>query len=560
MPDRQAGPSTAARVAELLFPHVTQTPQDILAQFPARRLPPGAWVTRFAPSPTGFIHIGGIFSALVSKRLAHQTGGVFFLRIEDTDKKREVESGVKEIVENLLNFDLKPDEGPVQVDPIAEAGAYGPYTQSRRADIYAVFAKDLVARGLAYPCFCSPEELEAIRQAQAGSRVKPGYYGPWAKDRDLALEQIEDNLAKKPGFVIRFRAPYPAEDKVQLDDLIRGRLEFPDNDQDAVLLKSDGLPTYHLAHVVDDALMGTSLIIRGDEWIPSVPLHLQLFRAMNLPLPKFGHVAPIAKMDGSSRRKLSKRKDPEAAVSYYYERGYPAQSVIEYLLNLANSDFEDWRRRNPDAPYTDFELKIGQMASSNALFDLQKLNDISKNIIARYSAATVYDLALAWAQRYDPRLAALLRRDVDYALAVFGVERTGPAPRKDIVNWSDVERACGFFFDELYEEVAAGGYPWPAVEPDTRRSVLAYCIEQLPALGDRDSWLQDMRQFAESLGFAKDTKTYKSNPGLYKGNWGDVMMVLRVALAAKQFTPDLYAVITTLGTARAVARLRRAMN
>lgn len=548
-------------LAALVFPHIDKTPEDYYRHFPPRELPEGAKVTRFAPSPTGFVHIGSLMTTLVDSRVAHQTGGVYFLRIEDTDKKREQDRSVEQIVQNLRNFDLVPDEGVVEIDPITEVGAYGPYTQSARVEIYETFAKYMIERGLAYPCFCSEEELAAIRQQQEAENVKPGYYGAWAKWRDASLEQVQEALNSGVRPVIRVRAPYPNEERVNFHDIVRGDLSLPANDQDTVLLKSNSLPTYHFAHVVDDTLMRVTTIIRGEEWLPSAPLHLQLFNMLGVALPDFAHVAPIATMDGSSKRKLSKRKDPEANMMFYYDIGYPAQAVTEYLLNLANSSFYDWRVANPGVAYTEFPFRLEDMGVAMPLLDIAKLNDISKDVIATYSAEQVYAYALAWAQQYAPTLAAILEADPAYSTSVFNVERSGPAPRKDIVNWSDVERACGFYFDALYEAaIAANGYPMPPqFEAADIRAILEHIAGFTPAL-TKDVWLENMRAFGETLNFARDAKTFKKNPGVYKGHFGDLMMVIRVALTGRTNTPDLYETLRTFGQARIQARVQYALE
>ncbi len=546
-------------LATLLFPDVTTTPKDWLERFPPRPLPEGAQVTRFAPSPTGFVHIGSIMASLVSRRVAHQTGGVFILRIEDTDKKREQDGSVEMIVRSLLNFDLAPDEGIVSVDPEVEAGDYAPYTQSERGEMYWSFARYLVEKGLAYPAFDTEAELDQTRKLQEAQRVKPGYYGRWARWRDASLEDVKARLEAGEQPVIRVRAPFPAEGRAKFVDAIKGPLDLPENDQDAVLLKSSNrLPTYHFAHVVDDTLMRVNLVIRGDEWLPSAPLHVQLFAYIDQPLPTYAHVAPIAKMDGSSKRKISKRKDPEANVAYYYEQGYPVQAVTEYLLNLANSDFYDWRKANPTAPNIEFEVKLDRMGVASPLFDPVKLNDISKDIIATYTAEQVYDYALNWAEQYNPRLVDVLSADRAYSLRVFNVERTGEAPRKDIVNWSDIERACGLFFDDLFSEaIAANGYPFPKVDSVAAEKILERGMAFDPAQPKED-WLSGMRAYAEEIGFARDVKTFKKDPAVFKGHFGDMMMVLRVGLSGKTNTPDLYEMQQALGAARVQKRLEQA--
>ena len=547
-------------LADLLFPHITKTPDDYQVQFPPRDLPSGAKVTRFAPSPTGFVHIGSLMTTLVDKRVSDQSGGVFFLRIEDTDKKREQDRSVEEIITNLINFDLTPDEGYISADPLVERGAYAPYVQSQRVEIYEAFAKVMVETGHAYPCFCTEEELDRLRKSQEAQGVtRPGYYGNWAIWRNTSIEQVKERLNAGERPVIRIRAPYPNNSRVRFKDVIKGDIDMPANDLDSVLLKSNSLPTYHFAHVVDDHLMRVNVIIRGDEWLASAPLHIQTFEFLGLPIPQFAHVAPIAKMDGTSKRKLSKRKDPEANVMYYYEAGYSVQAVSEYLLNLANSTFYDWRKANPDKPYQEFPLKLEDMGVASPLFDLVKLNDISKDVIATYSAEQVYERGLTWARQYRPRLAQLIEADPAYSVQIFNLERTGQAPRKDIVNWSDIERACGFFFDELYAEGIAAAFPMPAFAPEVIASILDRVRLFDPSV-TKEAWLEDMRSMGETLGFARDAKTFKKNPDGFKGHFGDVMMVVRVALTGRTNTPDLYEIIKILGHERITQRIDQALE
>ncbi|MFN8528128.1 MAG: glutamate--tRNA ligase family protein [Anaerolineae bacterium] len=547
-------------LAQLLYPHIDKTPQDWLQKFPSRQLPQGAYVTRYAPSPTGFVHIGSIYASLVAQRTAHQTGGVFFLRIEDTDKKREQDGSIEGIVRNMINFGLRPDEGIVQIDPEMELGAYGPYTQSARVEIYETFAKDLVARGFAYPAFDSEDDLEALRKAQEEQKAKPGYYGSWARWREASNDDVKARLDVGDRPVIRVRAPYPNEARIHLRDAIKGDIDMPANDIDAVLMKSNSLPTYHFAHAVDDTLMRVNLVTRGDEWLPSVPLHMQLFEFIGQPAPTFAHIAPIAKMDGNSKRKLSKRKDPEANMAYYYEAGYPEQSVTEYLLNLANSNFQDWRRANPLASNDEFAFSIEKMGIASPLFDLVKLNDISKDVIATYSAERVYELGVAWALEHDAVLATVLQADPAYSVRVFNVERTTPAPRKDIVNWSDIDRALGFFFDDLFAHgIAAHGYPMPHIDGTVVHQVLEKVKQYDPAVSKED-WLADMRAFAEQHSFARDAKTFKKDPTDFHGHFGDMMMIVRVALTGKTNTPDLYEILHTMGTVRVHQRIEQALS
>ena len=421
-------------LANLIFPEA----KDISyyeEKYPERNLKEGAIVTRIAPSPTGFVHIGGLYQGLIAKKLAKQTEGVFFIRIEDTDQKRLIENGITEIIESMDNFGMNPDEG--MINETESKGAYGPYRQSLRKEIYQAYAKYLIEQGKAYPCFCSPEELDSIRQKQEQAKIRPGYYGVWAKCRNLTVEEMIEKIKAGEEYIIRFKSPGREDKKIKHHDLIKGNVDFPENDQDIVIIKGDGLPTYHFAHVVDDHLMRTTHVIRGDEWLSSVPLHLQLFHEMGFKPPKYAHIAPIMKNDNGNKRKLSKRKDPEAAVSYYVEMGIPKEAVTEYLLNIANSNFENWRRANKDASIDDFKLEISKMSVSGALFDMVKLLDVGKTVISKFTAEEVYERALEWAKEYDKDLAKILEKDKEYAIKVFGIERGNKKPRKDIAKWSD---------------------------------------------------------------------------------------------------------------------------
>ena len=424
-------------LANLIFPDV----KDISfyeEKYKKRELPEGAIVTRFAPSPTGFVHIGGLYQAEIAKKLAKQTGGVFFVRIEDTDQKREIENGAEEIFKALKDYDLSPDEAEYSDSEVV--GNYGPYKQSKRKEIYHAYAKSLIEKGLAYPCFCSQEELNQIRENQEKAKERTGYYGKWAKYRNMPIDMAIEKIKNGEPYIIRFKSPGNPDKKIKHKDVIKGNVDMPENDQDIVIVKSDGLPTYHFAHAIDDHLMGTTLVLRGDEWLPSVPLHLQLFYCLGFKAPKYAHMAPMMKQDGEGKRKLSKRKDPEAAVSYYTEQGIPNQSVLEYLLNIANSNFEIWRKQNPDKSIDEFQLDIKKMGVSGALFDMVKMLDVSKNVISKYSAEKVYEEAYSWASRFDQELKEMLD-DKEYSLQVLGIERGNAKPRKDIAKWSDIKNS-----------------------------------------------------------------------------------------------------------------------
>lgn len=538
------------RLAALLFPDVTETPEELLeTRFPPRPLPEGAQVTRFAPSPTGFLHLGGVFGALVDERTAHLSKGVCILRIEDTDKKREIENGVPLIVEGLSAFGIRFDEGPLAA--CAETGAYGPYVQSRRAPLYHVFAKELVRRGSAYPCFCTEEEIAALRAAQEAQGVTPGYWGDYARCRTLAPETVEENLRAGKPWVLRLRSPGKPGERVKFRDVVRGEIEMEANFVDVVLLKSDGIPTYHFAHVVDDTLMRVTQVVRGEEWIASAPIHLQIFWLLGLKPPKYCHTPTIMKEENGSKRKLSKRKDPEAAAGYFSDAGYPADAVVEYLLSVANSLFEDWRRQNPQAPWQAFPFRLNKLSSSGALFDLDKLNSVSGEVVARMSAAQVRDGATAWAEKHDRALFAALAADPAYAEKLFAIDRGGKKPRKDIAKWSDVRAYAEYFYDALWqtreeEELA----------PGLQKQILDAYLQVFDCADDKDTWFGKIRALCAPLGFSPDVRAYKAAPEQFKGHVGDVSAVIRVALTGRKNTPDLHAIMALLGQARCTARIR----
>lgn len=543
------------KLADLLFSHIDKTPADYDSVYPKRELGEEAKVTRFAPSPTGFLHIGGLFAALISERIAHQSGGRFILRIEDTDKKREVENGVERILEGLLGFGIKIDEGFTDFD--VQTGDYGPYKQSERAEIYQCFAKELVKKGMAYPCFCTEDELSAIREVQEAEKLLPGYWGQFAKCRDLSFDEIKEKINSGLPYVLRLKSPGSEDRKVSFKDGIRGKIEMPENIVDVVILKSDGIPTYHFAHVVDDYLMGTTNVIRGDEWISSIPIHLQMFYMLGLKAPKYAHIAPIMKEDDGGKRKISKRKDPEAAVTYYDEEGYPADGVIEYLLNLANYNFEDFRKANKNAHWSEFKLEMNKMSNSGALFDLVKLNDICKNKIASYTSEKVYELAIEWAEKYDKELFTLLTRDKDFSVAMFGFDRNPDKPRKDIGKWNEVRNAFSFMFDELfdgkYDEVEN-------VSKEDAKKMLELYKDMYDENADNSAWFDTLKDLAEKVGFAREVKEYKKNPEAFPGHVGDVSNVLRVAVTGRTKSPDLCSIMKTLGKDKVIERIDRAIN
>lgn len=537
------------RLAELLFPNVTETADDIEKRYPPRELPDGAVVSRMAPSPTGFVHLGNLVQGLTSERMTHQTGGVLYLRVEDTDAKREVPGAVKVLIETLRHYHIAFDEGAT-VD--GDLGEYAPYTQSRRAAIYHVFAKKLVSEGKAYPCFCTEEELSAMHERQESLKANFGYYGEYAVWRDRPIEEIEAKLSEGAPWVLRFRSTGSIENKIKFTDLIKGSLELTENDIDHVLLKSDGIPTYHFAHAVDDHFMRTTHVVRGDEWLPSLPFHLQLFAALGFKPPKYLHIGPLMKMDGESKRKLSKRKDPELALTYYKEAGYPVESVYEYILGILNSNFEDWRRANPDAPTDDFKFSYKKMNPAGSLFDAAKLHDVSKNVISRMSAEKVYSLTLEWAKEYDPEFASELEANADTAVRIFAIGRGGKKLRKDIAVWRDARPYMGFFFDRFF--ALEDAYP-ENVPDDNRRAILSDFAEAYSAKMTSDEWFAAVKEIAERHGYTTDMKAYKADPSAFKGSVADVSTVIRVAVTGKRNSPDLCEVMAILGEDRSRARL-----
>ena len=542
------------RLAELLFGEITTTPEEIEKRYPPRDLPEGAKVTRMAPSPTGFMHLGNLFGAIVDERLAHQSGGVFYLRIEDTDLKRAVENGVETIIDVFSRFHLNFDEGATKE---GDKGAYGPYRQRQREEIYKVFAKELVLKGRAYPCFCTEEDLEEMRRKQEEQKENFGYYGKWAVHRDMPLEEIEKNLQEGKPYVLRFRSEGDPNKRFQLKDLVKGKIDMPQNDQDVVILKSDGIPTYHFAHVVDDHLMRTTHVVRGEEWLATLPIHVELFDALGFKKPHYVHTAQLMKMDGNSKRKLSKRKDPELALDFYHQEGYPVESLMEYLMTLLNSNYEEWRMQNPDKAYTEFPFTTAKMSTSGALFDLDKLKDVSKNTISRMTAEQVYKLVLDWSKQYDPDFHKLLARDNSYATAILNIGRGGKKPRKDLAVLSDVKPYMDFFYDELFCPQYA--YPENVSKED--------CLEILNRYQDiydetdnQESWFGKITELSVSMGYAAKPKEYKKNPEQYKGHVGDISMVLRVAVSGRTNSPDMYEVMKILGKERVLKRLQDAVS
>ena len=547
--------TTLESLAAAMFPAITHTPEDYEAMNPPRALKEGARVTRIAPSPTGYLHLGVFFTAMVNRLTASASDGVFYFRLEDTDKKREVAGGAEDILTGLNAYGLTIDEGFVA--PGEVRGAYGPYQQSERVAIYQCYVKSLVEKGLAYPCFCTEEQRQAVREQQEEAKQRTGYYGAYAPCRSLSPEEALERVRAGASYVVRLRSPGSEENRVKFDDMIKGTIEMPENDEDLVLLKSDGVPTYHFAHAVDDHLMRTTHVIRGDEWISSVPKHLQLFRLLGFKPPKYAHVSPIMKEENGGKRKLSKRKDPEAAMHFYAEQGYPADSVLEYLLTIANSDFEDWRRRNPGEPRSRFPFNLKKMSVSGALFDMDKLDDVSKNVIAFMDAPTVAGYIRRWAAQYDPEFSALLESDPVYAEGIFAIDRGGSKPRKDITKWSDAKEYAAYFYDSLYQR--AFDLPENIAPADAAAILEAYAAVYDPTL-DKQAWFDAVKAMCPSLGFCPEVKEYKKNPEGYKGHAGDVSTVLRIAVTGRRNTPDLCAIMRHLGKERVIARLQEAAD
>ncbi len=541
-------------LAQLLFPNVTETPEEVEARYPRRDLPEGAVVTRMAPSPTGFVHMGHLVQGLIAERMAHQSGGVLFLRIEDTDAKREVPGAVEALIDAMKYYGIRFDEGATMD---GDNGLYGPYRQRQRAAIYHVFAKQLVLQGMAYPCFCTEAELSAMREEQEANKETTGYYGKYAMWRDRPLEDIQAELDAGHPWVLRFRSTGSIENQFKFDDLVKGKLTITENDVDHVLLKSDGIPTYHFAHAVDDELMRTTHVVRGDEWLPSLPFHIQLFKALGFKLPKYVHIGPLMKMDGNSKRKLSKRKDPELAMMYYTGEGFPAEAVYEYLMTVLNSNFEDWRRAEPAADATTFKFSPKKLNPAGALFDYAKLCDVSKNVISVMPAERVYALVLEYARAYDPEFAQELSADAEYGKAIFAIGRGGKKPRKDLATWKEAKPYMSFFYDRYFD----GNAPFPEqFAPATVKAALEGFLSSYDPADDATVWFDKVKALAESMGFTSNMKLYKQDPTAWPGSVADISTFLRIAVTGKSNSPDLYTVMGILGEERSRARIQAAID
>ena len=539
-------------LANLLFPNVTDTPEMLEERFPLRNAPEGAVITRMAPSPTGFVHLGNLVQGLTSERMAHQSGGVLFLRVEDTDAKREVPGAVEVLINTLKHYGIHFDEGAT-ID--GDSGIYGPYRQRQRASIYHVYAKKLVSEGQAYPCFCTEEELAAMREQQEAAKETTGYYGKYAMWRERSLEEIQDKLDAGCPWVLRFKSMGSIENQFKFDDLVKGKLTITENNVDHVLLKSDGIPTYHFAHAVDDHLMRTTHVVRGDEWLPTLPFHIQLFKALGFKLPKYVHIGPLMKMDGTSKRKLSKRKDPELALTFYKAEGFPVEAVYEYIMTLLNSNYEDWRRANPTADPTTFKFSPKKLNPAGNLFDYAKLTDVSKNEIAKMDAQKVYNLLTEWAKEFDADFAAKLEADPAYATAILAIGRGGKKPRKDLATWKEAKPYMGFFYDEYLEKPVFDAKFDNATVIDALNRFLA-CFD----IADNSNvWFEKVKAITTDMGFTTDMKAYKADPTAYKGTVADISTMIRVAVTGKTNSPDLYTVMQILGYERTVERIKAAI-
>ena len=542
-------------MAELLLPDIDKTPEYFENLYPARNLDEGARVTRIAPSPTGYLHLGTLFAALVNRITATTTKGIFDTRIEDTDKKREIEGGIEDIIDGLNRFGITIDEGFVSGNE--QKGEYGPYQQSQRAEIYQTYVKELIKQGLAYPCFCTAEELEAVRNIQEAEKIRTGYHGKWAKHRDITYEEAKELINQGKPFVIRLKSPGNEENKIIFEDSVKGKIEMPENDEDFVLLKSDGIPTYHFAHAVDDHLMHTTHVLRGDEWISSVPKHIQLFKILGFKPPKYGHISPIMKLDGGAKRKISKRKDPEAAVHFFAEEGYDSECVIDYLMTIAASDFEDWRRANPDASYRTFKFNLKKMSVSGALFDEVKLIDVSKNRVSKMNSTQVYDKITAWAKEFDEEYYKVLTSNPEYTKAVFAIDRDVPKPRKDIAKWSETKEYFAYMFSEYFK----ANYELPEnINAEDAKEFLSKYSAVYSTEDDRQAWFDKIKGIAPEIGFASETKEYKANPDAYKGHAGDLSTVLRIAITGRRNTPDLCSIMQVLGKDECINRINNTIS
>ena len=546
---------TNKELADLIFPNVSSDTSYYENKYPERNLPENAVVSRFAPSPTGFVHMGSLLSAFVENFVPKTTNGIFYLRIEDTDGKRTVENGINGIIKDLNDFDIKIDEGVLSENE--SIGNYGPYIQSERKEIYESYAKKLIEEGLAYPCFCTEEDLTSMREKQEHKKTRIGYYGNWAKCRDLTNEERAERIKNGEKYIIRLKSPGNFERKVILNDLVRGKIEMPENDIDVVLIKGDGLPIYHFAHAIDDHLMRTTHVLRGEEWISSYPIHTQLFSILRFKEPKYGHLGLVMKIDETgARRKLSKRKDPEAAVSYYHEKGIPIEAVKLYLLTIANSNFEAWLDTNPNSSIYDFKFDFKKMSDSGSLFDVEKLLNISKNYISKLTATEVYENLLKYTEEYDKDFNNLIKQYKEYTINILNIEREQKKPRKDYASYSDIKEHIWYMFDELFN---SKNYEFQNItdKEEIKTLLTTYIEKYYDENDDKETWFNKIKLLCEEFNYASNMKEYKENPDNFKGNIADVSTVIRVAITTKSMTPDLYEIMKLLGKDRILKRFQQ---
>ena len=542
-------------LAELIFPNITKTIEDYEKMYPKRDLPADAIVTRAAPSPTGYTHMGTLFQAFISKKAAKDTNGVFFIRIEDTDRERLVEDAVDVITTDLRYFEVTPDEGVISSNE--EIGNYGPYTQSDRKEIYQAFMKHLLEQGLAYPCFCTKEEKEEMTSSQEKRKDRIGYYGRYAKCRKIPVNDAYEKIKRGEPFTLRLKSPGDFNKKIIVNDLIKGKISFPENDMDIVIMKQDGLPTYHFAHLVDDHLMHTTHVIRGDEWLSSLPTHIQLFQVFGFEAPKYAHISPILKEDNGVKRKLSKRKDPEAQMSYYREKGIPVKAVELYLMTLANTNFEQWWDANKDKTIDDFKYDFKKTSKSGGLFDVEKLHNISKNYLARIKATDFYDMLVNYTKEYDKEFYEIITKHKDLTIGLLNIEREQKKPRKDYASFSEVKELVWYMYDELFDKHEKN-YEFTSVtdKDEITKIMNEYIQKYYDENDDQSTWFDKIKDLSEEFGYAREVKEYKENPSKYKGHVGDISMVIRVALTTKAMTPNLYDIMKLFGKERIIGRIK----
>ncbi|MGN1269097.1 MAG: glutamate--tRNA ligase [Candidatus Aphodocola sp.] len=543
-------------LADLIFPNITKTIEDYEKMYPERNLDEGAVVTRFAPSPTGFVHMGSLLASFIERKAAKDTNGVFYLRIEDTDQERKVENGIVGITTDLKNFGIDIDEGAIS--ETEEKGSYGPYIQSNRKEIYHAFIKYFIENDMAYPCFCSKEELEDIRNAQEKRKDRIGYYGRYAKCRKIPVSDAYEKIKNGEKYIIRLKSKGDFERKIKVKDAVKGTVSFPENDMDIVIMKQDGLPTYHFAHLVDDYLMRTTHVIRGDEWLSSVPVHVQLFEMLGVKVPTYAHISPIMKEENGTKRKLSKRKDPEAAMSYYHEKGIPTEAVKLYLMTLANTNFEQWWDANKDKTIDDFEFSFNKISKSGGLFDVEKLMNISKNYLSRIKASEFYDMLVKYAKEYDNEFYELITKYKDFTIGLLNIEREQKKPRKDYESFSSVKDLVWYMYDELFDKHDINYEFTNITDKEEIINIMKTYVEKYyDENDDQSTWFEKIKDLSEEFGYAREVKEYKENPDSYKGHVGDVSMVIRVALTTKSMTPNLYDIMKLFGKERIIKRIEK---